>query len=153
VKAALLLLSTGLVVGACASGGGGRPIFERADDALARVDGLRVHLAVRAPVRVDRTGTIARDDLPLERLHLSRWAVRPRRFACGHGFECARGKLDVATAVRELAPALPKLPVDPTAISSATVEVRLDSRGELHRIDLRGDVAGADLELHLRPVR
>jgi hypothetical protein len=152
VRAALLLLSTGLVVSACAGDGGGRPIFERADDALARVDGLRAHLAVRTPVRVDRTATIAREDLPLERLHLSRWAERPRRFACGHGFECARGKLDVATAVRELAPALPKLPVDPAAIGSATVEVRLDSRGELHRIDLRGDLSGADLELDLRPL-
>jgi hypothetical protein len=152
VKAGLLLLFTALVVAACGRGAEGRPIFDRAEEALGHVDGLRVHLAVNAPARVDRTATIARDDLPLERVHLSRWADRPRRFACGHGFECARGKLDVATAVRELAPVLPRLPVDPAAIGSATVEVRLDSRGELHRIDLQGELAGADLELDLRPV-
>jgi hypothetical protein len=153
VKVALLLLSTALVVSACGGGGGGRPIFERAQEALARVDGLRAHLAVHAVVSIDRTATITGDDLPLEHLHLSRWADRPRRFACGHGFECARGRLDVATAARELAPVLPRLPVDPAAIGSGTVEVRLDSRGELHRIDLRGDLGAADLELELRPVR
>jgi hypothetical protein len=152
VKAALLLLSTAFLVSACGGSGGGRPVFERAEEALGRVDGLQAHLAVNALARVDRTATIARDDLPLEHVHLSRWTDRPRRFACGHGFECARGKLDVAAAARELVPVLPKLPVDPSAIASATVEVRLDSRGELHRIDLRGDLAGADLELDLRPV-
>ena len=152
MKGTLLLFSAVLLLSAC-GGGGGRPIFERAEDALGRVDGLRAHLAVHAVVDVDRTATIARDDLPLERVHLSRWAKRPRRFACGHGFECARGKLDVATAVHDLAPVLPELPVDPAAIESATVEVRLDSRGELHRIDLRGDLGVADLELDLRPVR
>jgi hypothetical protein len=152
MRGPLLLLFLALVLSACGSGGGGRPVFDRAEEALARVDGLRAHLAVHSVVSVDRTATIAQDDLPLERVHLSRWANRPRRFACGHGFECARGKLDVATAIRDLAPALPKLPVDPAAIESATVEVRLDSRGELHRIDLRGELAGADLELDLRPV-
>jgi hypothetical protein len=153
VKAALLLVSITLVVSACGGGGGGRPIFERAEEALGRVDGLRAHLAVNAKTSVERTATIAPDDLPLERVHLSRWADSPRRFACGHGFECARGNLDVATAVRELAPVLPRLPIDPAVIGSATVEVRLDSRGELHRIDLRGDLGGADFELDLRPVR
>jgi hypothetical protein len=153
VKASLLLLFTAFVVAACGGGGGGRPIFERAEEALGRVDALRAHVVVHALANVDRTATIGRDDLPLERVHLARWTDSPRRFACGHGFECARGKLDVATAVRELAPMLPRLPIDPAGIGSATVEVRLDSRGELHRIDLRGDLGGADLELDLRPVR
>jgi hypothetical protein len=153
VKFTLLLLSTALLVSGCGGSDGGRPIFERAQEALAGVDGLRAHVAVHDVVSVDRTATIARDDLPLEHLHVSRWADRPRSFACGHGFECARGRLDVATATRELAPVLPRLPVDPAAIGSGTVEVRLDSRGELHRIDLRGDLGAADLELDLQPVR
>jgi len=151
VKIALLVLSTVLLVSACGGSQGGRPIFARAQEALARVDALRAHLVVRAPIAVDRTATIVHTDLPLERVHLSRWAKHQRPFRCGHGFECARGDLDVAAAARDLAPALPRLPFDPAAIESATVEVRLDSRGELHRIDLQGDLAGADVELDLRP--
>ena len=151
MKIALLVLSTVLLVSACSRGEAGRPVFVRAQAALGRVDALRAHLAVRAPITVARTATIARADLPLERVHLSRWAKHQRPFRCGHGFECARGDLDVAAVVRDLAPALPRLPFDPAAITSATVEVRLDSRGELHRIDLQGDLAGADVELDLRP--
>jgi hypothetical protein len=150
VKIALLVLSTVLLVSGC-GGEAGRPVFVRAQAALGRVDALRAHLAVRAPITVERTATIARADLPLERVHLSRWAKHQRPFSCGHGFECARGDLDVAAAARDLAPALPRLPFDPAAITSATVEVRLDSRGELHRIDLQGDLAGADVEVDLRP--
>ncbi|MFL5922032.1 MAG: hypothetical protein ACJ75Q_04540 [Gaiellaceae bacterium] len=151
MKIALLLLSTVLFASACGGDDGGRPVFARAQEALGRVDALRAHLAVRA-LAVDRTATIARADLPLERLHLSRWAKHQRPFPCGHGFECVRGDLDVAAAARDLAPVLPQLPFDPAEIASATVEVRLDSRGELHRIDLRGHLAGADVELDLRPV-
>ena len=149
----LLLVSLALVVSACGHSGGGRPVFERAEDALARVDGLRAHLAVHGTVPIDRAATIARADLPLERLHLSRWTAHPRRFGCGHGFECARGELDVEAVTRALAPVLPELPIEPTAIEAATVEVRLDSRGELHRIDVQGELGSADVELALRPVR
>jgi hypothetical protein len=152
VKITLLVMSTVLLVSGCGGGEGGRPVFARAQEALGRVDALRAHLAVRALVTVDRTATIAHADLPLERVHLSRWAKHQRPFRCGHGFECARGDLDVAAVVRDLAPALPRLPFDPAAITSATVEVRLDSRGELHRIDLQGDLAGAEVEVDLRPV-
>jgi hypothetical protein len=152
VKTALLVLSTVLLVSGCGGSEGGRPVFARAQEALGRVDALRAHLGVRGLITVDRTATIARADLPLERVHLSRWAKHQRPFRCGHGFECARGDLDVAAAARDLAPVLPRLPLDPAAIESATVEVRLDSRGELHRIDLQGDLPGADVELDLRPV-
>ena len=152
MKITLLVMSTVLLVSGCGGGEGGRPVFARAQEALGRVDALRAHLAVRALVTVDRTATIAHADLPLERVHLSRWAKHQRPFRCGHGFECARGDLDVAAVVRDLAPALPRLPFDPAAITSATVEVRLDSRGELHRIDLQGDLAGAEVEVDLRPV-
>jgi hypothetical protein len=152
VKIALLVLSTVLLVSACSGGEAGRRVFVRAQAALGRVDALRAHLAVRAPINVDRTATIARADLPVERMHLSRWAKHQRPVPCGHGFECARGDLDVAAAARDLAPVLPRLPFDPAAIAAATIEVRLDSRGELHRIDLRGELAGVAVELDLRPV-
>jgi hypothetical protein len=141
-----------LVLAGCggADGGAGRAIFRRAEAGLARVDALRAHLVVHAPLALERTATIRRGDLPLGRLHLARWARRPQAFACGHGFECARAKLDTEAAVRELEPVLPDLPVDPSSLEAATVEVRLDSRG-LRRIDLAGELHGVRVEADLRP--
>jgi hypothetical protein len=150
-KGLVLLLAFLLVACAVACGGGdGRMVFERAQKGLARVDALRVHLAVHTLLSVERTSTVDASEIPLERLHLVRWAKHPHRFACGHSFECARADLDVADAARELEPVLPSLPVKPSDITSATIEVRLDSRGDLHRIDLAGELHGARLEVDLR---
>jgi hypothetical protein len=151
VKAWCALIGTVLVLTACGGGGDGRAVFERAQRGLARVQALRVHLAVHTLVSIDRTATLERSQLPLERLHLARWAKHPRVFRCGHSFECARADLDVAAALHELEPVLPDLPIDLTSVRAAKVEVRVDSRGDLHRVDLDGELNGARVELDLRP--
>jgi hypothetical protein len=147
-----LVLGLALAMVGCGGAGSdaGRAIFRRAEAGLARVDALRAHLVVHAPVTFERTATIERGELPLGRLHLTRWAKQPQPFACGHGFECARAKLDAEAAVRELEPVLPDLPVDPSSLEAATVEVRLDARG-LRRIDLAGELHGVRVEADLRP--
>jgi hypothetical protein len=146
----VLAAAAALALAGC-GGSDGRPVFERAERGLARADAVRVHLAVHALMSLDRSATIPASELPLDRLHVTRWTSHPRVFGCGHGFECAKADLDAAAAARELGPALPDLPFDPAEIDSATIEVRLDSRGELERIDLRGELSGADLEVDLRP--
>jgi hypothetical protein len=153
VRAVAFLLLTAALATGCGDDEDGRPVFERAERALTRVEGLRVHVVVDAPARMERTMTLDRTALPLARLHPAQWVKHPRRFACGHGFECARGDLDVEAAARELKPLLPPLPVKPSALGPAKIEVRLDSRGDLHRIDVAGEAFGASVELNLQPVR
>ena len=150
MRAPLALLLSVLLVAACGGGGNGRAVFERAQRGLARVQALRAHLAVRMVASIDRTVTLDRSQLPLERLHLARWAKHPQVFRCGHSFECARADLDVAAASRELEPVLPDLPIDPRSIRAAKIEVRVDSRGDLRRVDLDGELNGARVEVDLR---
>jgi hypothetical protein len=152
VKAAAFFLLTAALATGCRGDDSGRPVFERAEQALRGVDGLRAHLVVDSAQRIERTMTFDGADAPLDQLHPSQWVKHPRRFACGHGFECARGDLDVEAAARELGPLLPQLPVSPSALGPAKIEVRLDSRGALHRIDVEGQAFGARAELDLRPI-
>jgi hypothetical protein len=147
----VLLVAT-LVLAACGGGGdGARATFERAEQGLARVDALTAHYTVHTLVTLDRRATLDGSEIPFERLHLARWAKNPRTFRCGHSFECARADLDVDAASRELEPLLPDLPVDPSSLSDARIAVMVDSRGDLHRIDVDGKLRGARVEVDLRP--
>jgi hypothetical protein len=101
--------------------------------------------------------TLDADEVPLERLRLTRWVDDPRRFGCGEDLECARGDVYAERALRHLEPLLPDLPLDADSIQSAKLEVairRRDSRPRFLRLDgevdpgLGGDVPfEADLKV------
>ena len=131
-----------LILTAC-GGSNGNGIFARAERGLGtmRSGTVEVRLEVQALVRLERTAKLKAEDVPLRRLHLTRWVHDSRRYECAAELECARADLDVEEALHELDPVLPQLPIDPDAIRSAEVEIgvrRSDDRPRFLRF--RGEI-------------
>jgi hypothetical protein len=61
----------------------------------------------------------------LSALRLTHWTRKPHRVACESKLECVRGEVAVSEALRDLSPLLPKLPVDPSSVQDAAVQVAL----------------------------
>jgi hypothetical protein len=143
-----------LATAGCGGGADGARIFERAQDSLSHVGTIRAHILVNAHMPIEQTATIPGAALPLRRLHLDRWAKRPRRYDCGAELECARADLDVKAAARELEPILPPLPFDPGSVDSAKVDIAIGRKdGVFRRAHLQGDLLGLQFEVDLKASR
>jgi hypothetical protein len=86
---------------------------------------VTVHARAETPIPIDRTETVPAHDLPFSEIRLARWMRKPHRVACEAGLECVRGEVAVSEALRDLSPLLPKLPVDPSSVHDAAVQVAL----------------------------
>lgn len=143
-----------VVVTGCGGGADGARVFERAQDGLSRVRTIRAHVLVNAHMPIEQTATVPASALPLRRLHVARWAKRPRRYDCGAELECARADLDVKAAARELEPILPPLPFDPGSVDSAKVDIAIGKNdGVLRLAHLQGDLLGVQFEVDLKASR
>jgi hypothetical protein len=78
-------------------------------------------------------------DLPLSRIDLPAWTSNPRRVSCGEDLRCARADVDAERVLQAFEPLLPSLPVKPSSIHDATVEVALRGR-VLRSLTLAGKV-------------
>jgi hypothetical protein len=143
-----------LATAGCGGGADGARVFERAQDGLSRVRTIRAHVLVNAHMPIEQTATVPASALPLRRLHVARWAKRPRRYDCGAELECARADLDVKAAARELKPILPPLPFDPGLVDSANVDIAIGRKdGVLRVAHLKGDLLGVQFEVDLKASR
>jgi len=86
---------------------------------------VTVHARADTPIPLDRTETVPARDVPFSQLRLARWTRKPRRVSCGARLVCVRGQVAVDQALRDVSPLLPKLPVDPSSVKDAVVEVAL----------------------------
>jgi hypothetical protein len=78
-------------------------------------------------------------ELPLGHIDLLAWTSRPRRVSCAEGLRCARADVDAKRVLRAFQPLVPALPVKPSSIHDATLEVAL--RGKVLRyLRLSGEV-------------
>jgi hypothetical protein len=107
---------------------------KKAPDLLAQAQqGLRrihsgtvtIHARADTPIPLDRTETVPARDVPFSAIRLTRWTRKPHRVPCGPKLECVRGRVAVREALRDLSPLLPSLPVDPSSVHDAEVEVAL----------------------------
>src|SRR5215210_1130265 len=138
-----------LLVAGCGGNGEGKQIFERAEAGLSRVQTIDARLVVRALVPIERSATLDAAEVPLSGLHIARWAKNAHRVDCEAGLDCARADIDVETAARELEPFLPALPIDPSSIRSAEMEVAVGKDdGRPRNVELEGE-----FDLGVVPVR
>ena len=112
----------------------------RAEDGLRRLGSTPVHLkvSVQTPVPVERSLTISANQLPT--LDLTRWAKNPKRISCPQALDCVRADVDVEAAMHEFGPMLPSLPVHPSDVHDAKVEVAVDQHGRTRYLHLHGNV-------------
>jgi hypothetical protein len=86
---------------------------------------VTIHARAKTPIPLDRTQSIPARGLPFSRLRLARWIRRPHRVSCEAGLQCVRGQVAVREALRDLSPLLPKLPVAPSSVHDAAVQIAL----------------------------
>ena len=89
---------------------------------------VTVHARAKTPIPLDRTDTVDARDLPLSGLRLTRWTRKPHRVACEANLQCVRGEVAVGEALHDLSSLLPELPVDPSSVHEAAVQVALRRR-------------------------
>jgi hypothetical protein len=147
---ALLVLT--LATAGCGGGGAdGTLVFERAQERLSHVRTIRAHVLVNAHMPIEQSATLPASELPLQRLHFTRWLEHPRRYDCEAELECARADIDVTAAARELKPVLPPLPFDPASVDSAKVEIAIGRNDSVpRRAHLEGDLLGLQFEVDLK---
>jgi hypothetical protein len=130
----------------------------QAQQGLSRIHSgtVTVHARADTPIPLDRTETVPAREVPFSRMELTRWTRKPHRVACGPKLKCVRGQVAVRRALRDLAPLLPSLPVDPSSVHDAEVQIALRDHkpvylklnGQLDAGFLLGDVA-FEVELDL----
>jgi hypothetical protein len=86
---------------------------------------VTIHARAETPIPLKRTQTVPARDVPFSSMRLARWTRNPHRVACGAKLTCVRGRVAVREALRDLSPLLPKLPVAPSAVHDAVVQVAL----------------------------
>lgn len=86
---------------------------------------VTVHARAETPIPLDRTETVDARKLPLSEIQLTRWTRKPHRVACEANLQCVRGEVAVGEALRDLSSLLPELPVDPSSVHDAAVQVAL----------------------------
>ncbi len=139
-----------------------RDLLVQAQRGLGRIHSgtVTVHARARTPIPLDRTQTVDARDLPLSQLRLTRWTRKPHRVACEAKLECVRGEVALSEALRDLSPLLPKLPIDPSSVHDAAIQVALRRRKPVYlkltgKVDagfLLGDVP-FEVVLDLPPAR
>jgi hypothetical protein len=125
-------------------------LLVQAQQGLRRIHSgtVTVHARANTPIPLDRTEKVSARDVPFSRMELTRWTRSPHRVACGPKLSCVRGQVAVRRALRDLAPLLPNLPVDPSSVHDAEVQVALRNHEPVYlrlngRVDagfLLGDV-------------
>ena len=100
---------------------------------------MTVHARAETPIPLDRTETVDARKLPLSEIQLTRWTRKPHRVACEANLQCVRGEVAVGEALRDLSSLLPELPVDPSSVHDAAVQVAL-RRGRPVYLKLTGKV-------------
>ena len=141
-----------LAIAALAAAGCGHPhqqqspqnahdLLVQAQRGLSRIHSgtVTVHARAKTPIPLDRTETVPARDVPFSTLRLARWTRKPQRVDCGAGLVCVRGKVAVEEAMRDLSPLLPKLPVNPSSVHDAEVQVALRGRKPVY-LKLSGQV-------------
>ena len=118
-----------------------RDLLIQAQQGLSRIHSgtVTVHARAKTPIPLDRTQTIDARDLPLSELRLTRWTRRTHRVACEANLRCVRGEVAVSEALRDLSPLLPELPIDPSSVHDAAVQVALRDRKPVY-LKLTGEV-------------
>jgi hypothetical protein len=102
-------------------------LLVQAQKGLAQIQSgtVTVHARAKTPIPLDRTETVDARKLPLSELRLTRWTRKPHRVACEANLQCVRGEVAVSEALGDLSPLLPELPVDPSSVHDAAVQVAL----------------------------
>jgi hypothetical protein len=113
----------------------------QAQQGLGRIHSgtVTVHARVDTPIALDRTETVPARDVPFSRMELTRWTRKPHRVACGPKLKCVSGQVAVGRALRDLAPLLPSLPVDPSSVHDAEVQIALRDHKPVY-LKLNGQV-------------
>ena len=108
---------------------------------------VTIHARADTPIPLERTQTVPARNVPFSRLRLTGWTRNPHRVGCGPSLQCVRGDVDVPSVLSDLRPLLPpNLPVKPSSIHDAVVEIALRDRKPVY-VKLTGNVdAGFLLE-------
>jgi hypothetical protein len=88
---------------------------------------------VLAPIQLERDFSVPANRVPWSEIDLRALTRNPRRVSCGAGLECASADLRVQRALKVFGPALPSLPVDPSKIRDATLEVAVGKHDHVPR--------------------
>lgn len=118
-----------------------RDLLIQAQKGLGRIHSgtVTVHARAKTPIPLDRTERVDARNLPLSEVRLTRWTRKPHRVACEAKLQCVRGEIAVSEALRDLKPLLPKLPIDPSSVHDAAVQVALRDRKPVY-VKLTGKV-------------